>query len=335
MIFGTDFKQLLKRLYRFTLFIMKIEPIDEIVPLKIDSPQVEENLHRLALLLEDVRNFGTVVIRAVFIDDKGINEYVRSVVTCFLRQIVEDVDAISILINNSASDPCFLNLRRLFENYIYLKYVLKERSEERAKAYYVNHLLSKRRHAEEGDYSTSIGKEHKTKIEKDDIAKFLELESQDCRSEVEKIDSILQKPECQSIKTAFDQRKKELKRARIHWYSLIDGPTSLDGLSNSVGCSGLYEVLYRYFSKFSHSENELENIDSEGAGQAGLVQIRNPEHAQLITQMALTYAFYSFQITVRTLRPQCRRCLYQFYKENIDSPLTELKEKEVISVIRK
>lgn len=314
---------------------MKIEPIDEIVPLTIDSSQVEENLHRLSLLLEDIRNFGTVVIRAVFIDDKGINEYVRSITTCFLRQIVEDIDAISILINKSSSDPCFLNLRRLFENYIYLKFILKEKSEERAKAYYVNHLLKKRKEAEEGDFSTNLGKAHKAKIKNDEIARYLELEHKDCRSDVDRIDSVLQKPQYQSVKNEFEHRKTELKGGRVHWYSLYGGPTSLEGLSISVGHSGLYEVLYRYFSKFIHSENELENIDSEGDGQAGLVQIRNPEHAQIITKVALTFAFYSFQITIGTLRPQCRRCLYQFYKENIESPLTELKGKEVISVIRK
>jgi hypothetical protein len=314
---------------------MKIEPIDEIVPLKIDSPQVEENLHRLALLLEDVRTFGTIIIRVVFIDDTGINEYVRSVVSCFLRQIVEDIDAISVLINKSISDPCFLNLRRLFENYIYLKFILKEKSEERAKAYYVSHLLKKRLNAEKSDYSTSLGKERKAKIEKDEIAMHIELETKDCKGEFEKIDTILRKTAYQDVANEFARRKSESKKSRIHWYSLFGGPTSIEGLSNSVGCSGLYEVLYRYFSNFSHSENELDNIDSEGAGQAGLVQTRNPENAQDITQMALTYALYSFQITLQTVRPQCLKCLTHFYIENIQHPLSELKDKKIINVIRK
>lgn len=311
---------------------MRIEPIDEIVPLKIDSPQVEENLHRFALLLEDVRNFGTIVIRTVFIDDKGINEYVRLVCTCFLRQIVEDIDAISIQINQSSSDPCYLNVRRLFENYIYLKFILKEKSEERAKAYYVNHLLKKRRHAEEEDSSTLSGKELRAKIVKDEMAKNMSLSTQDCKSTVSNIDGILQKPQYQSIKSDFDKRKKEKKKSK--WYSLFDGPENLECLSNSIGCSGQY-YLYRYYSRYTHSENELDNIDSQGSGLAGLVQVRNPENAQQIVQMVLNYVLLSFQIVLKTLRPQCLKCFRQFFIENLRFSLHELRNKKIINVIRK
>jgi hypothetical protein len=311
---------------------MKIEPIDEIVPLKIDSPQVEENLHRLALLVEDVRNFGTYIIRSVFIDDKGINEFVRSVVSCFLRQMVEDLDAISIQIKQSSSDPCYLNLRRLFENYIYLKFVLKDKSEERAKAYYVNHLLKKRKLAEEEDSSTSSGKELRAKLAKDEHAKYFPPSTQDCKSKVDSIDAILQKSRYQSIKFEFDKRKREKKKTK--WYSLFDGPDSLESLSASVGCSGQY-YLYRFYSRYAHSENELENIDAEGNSLAGLVQIRNPENAQQIVQMALNYALFSFQTALKSLRPQCLKCFRHFYIDNLRLSISELKNVKIINVIRK
>jgi len=309
---------------------MKIEPIDEIIPLTIGNPQVEENLNRFSLLIVDVRNLGSIFIGEIFKDDKGINKYVRSVVTCFLRQIIEDMDAISILINKSSADPCFLNLRRLFENHIYLKYILKEKCEERAKAYYVNHLINKRKIAEKEDASTNQGKILREKLKKDELSENFSIPTKECKSETDKIDKILQEPQYQYLKTEFD-KQKEIKRT--HWYSLDNKSTSLERLSDFVGCSGRYEALYRYFSQYSHSENELDNIDWQEAGQARLVQIRNPEHAQLITQLTLTYGLDSFRIAIQTLKPSCLKCFTQFYKENIEFNSSELRNKKLINVI--
>lgn len=268
----------------------------------------------------------------------------RAVIACFLRRIVEDIDAISTLMKKSLSDPCFLNVRRLFENYIYLKFILKEKEkiEERAKAYYVNHLLNKRNNAEEEDNSTLRGKALRAKIEKDDIAKYLSVSSQDCKNTVDAIDSILQQPQYQQIKNEFDRIKKEKRKKGKkgikrklgnHWYSLFDGPTNLEELSAKVGCSGLY-YLYGYYSKYSHSENELDNLDSQGAGQAGLVQTRNAEKAQQIAQMTLNYGLFSFQIALQTLMPRCLKCYKLFYQKNIQFLSSELRNKNIINVIR-
>jgi len=311
---------------------MKIEPIDEIIPLTIGNVHIENNLNLFSLLIEDVKNFGSIIIGKIFNDDKRINEYVRSVVSCLLRQLIEYMDAIAILIKKSSSDPCILILRGLFENHIYLKFVLREKSEERAKAYYVSHLLTKKRNAEEHDFSTNLGRELKNKIEKDDISKYLSLTTQNCQSEVDKIDKILQKPKYQYIKNEFDKRKME--RKKTHWYSLFNGPTNLELLSNSVGCLGRYNILYRYFSKYAHSENQLDNIDPQGAGMAGLVQIRNPEQAQQITQLTLTYGLDSFRIAIETLFPSLLNYYKQFYKENIEHLSSEMRNKNLIQVIR-
>lgn len=311
---------------------MKIEPIDEIVPLKIDSPQIEENLHRLSLLLEEVRDFGSIIIAEIFKDDKGINEYVRSVISCFLRQIVEDIDAISVLINKSISDPCFLNLRRLFENYIYLKFILKEKSEERAKAYRVNHLLDKRKQAEREDSSTNAWKQLIEETEKDELLKKMPIPTKDRKSEIDKIDGILQKPKYLYIKNEFDQLKSK-RKSRVHWYSLFGGPGDLAKLSRDIGCSGLYN-FYRYYSKFMHTESGLDNLDATGPEEAGLIQIRNPEHAQDIFQMSLNFAQLSFIIVIEALKPQLMTDYTRFYIENIRPHVIELTKTNAINVIR-
>lgn len=312
---------------------MKIEPIDEIVPLKIDSPQIEENLHRLSLLLEEVRDFGSIIIAEIFKDDKGINEYVRSVISCFLRQIVEDIDAISVLINKSISDPCHLNLRRIFENYIYLKFILKEKSEERAKAYRVNHLLNKRKQVEREDSSTDAWKQLKEEIEKDELLNKMPIPTKDRKSDIAKIDDILQKPKYLDIKNEFDQLIKKRGKFSVRWYSLFGGKDNLAKLSEGIGCSGIYNY-YRYYSQLTHNETALDNLDSVGPEEAGLIQIRNPEHAQEIFQMALNFAINSFIIVLETLKPQLMTNFTRFYIENIRPSIIELSRTNIINVIR-
>lgn len=319
---------------------MQIEPIDAIVPLIIGDAQVERNLHQLSLLLDDFRNYGSIIIRAIILDDKGINVHVRAVVSVLLRKVVEDIDAISILINKSSSAPCLLNLRNLFENHIYLKFILKENSIERAKAYYVSYLLNKRKHAERYDCSTPRGKEQLTKMKNDGLDIDMSFPSMDCKKQVDEIDRKLQESQYQNIINEFDRIKKEKnnknKKGKLgnHWYSLFGGPTSLEELSKEVKCSGLY-FFYRQFSEYSHSENEFENLDSPWTEETGLVQIRNPESAQEIILNTLEFGFLCFYNTLETLKPQCLKCFILYYKNNVEPHQIELCKNQIINVIRK
>lgn len=313
---------------------MKVEPIDEIVPLKIDSPQIEENLLRFSALLKEVRNFGSIIVAEIFKDDKRINDYVRSVISCFLRDIIEDIDSIAVLISKSIAEPCKLNLRRIFENYIYLKFILKENSENRAKAYRVFSLLNKKKETERDDCSTIAWKQLKEAIEKDELLKNISLPTRDRKTDITKISEILQSPRYIGVMKEIEQLKSNKKgKKQVHWYSLFGGKSNLAELSASIGCSGIY-YLYRFYSRFAHNESALENLDFVGPNEAGLIQIRNPEHAQDICQMALNFSLHSFQIALNTLKPELQNNYTQFYIENIRPSVIELSKQKVINVIR-
>jgi hypothetical protein len=313
---------------------MKIEPIDEIFPLKIENPQIEETLRKFSILLQEVGIFGSIIVADIFKDDKGINEYVRSVISCLLRDIVEDIDAISVLINKSISNPCRLNLRRIFENYIYLKFILKEKSENRAKAYRVCALLNKIKEAEREDCSTNAWKQLKKEIEEDELLKNISMPTKDRKPAIAEIEKILQSPRYLGVMDEIEQLKKSKKiKNQFHWYSLFGGRNNLADLSASIGCSGIYN-LYRFYSKFAHNETALENLDFTGPNEAGLIQIRNPEHAQDICQMALNFSLHALQIALDSLKPELMKIYTRFYIENIRPSVIELSKQKVINVIR-
>jgi hypothetical protein len=329
--------------------MIKIKPVDGIINSIIGDAQAMKNFHQLSSLLKNFSDYGSIIIRSIFLDDKGITENVRIVTSVLLRRVIEDIDAISVLINKAVSDPCYLYLRRLYENLIHLKFILKEKkeSEERAKAYRRNHLLKKRKDAEFYDFSTPSGKNQMEKMKKDGIDEEISISSIDCKYEIDEIDKELQEPQYQNIKNKIDRIKKENKENRIkrkkgekggkilgtRWYSLFDGrPTNMELLSKEVDCSGLY-FLYCKFSKYTHSENELENINLLKTGQAELIQIRNPMHAQNIVLMALEFGYLSFYTALETLKTtQCLKCFLLFYKENIVPQRAELKNDDIFNL---
>ena len=327
---------------------INIKPIDGIINSTIiGDAKAIKNFNLLSSLLLDFRDYGSIIISSILLDDKGVTPHVRIVASVLLRRVIEDIDAISVLINEAVPDPCFLYLRRLYENLIYLKFILKEKekSEERAKAYHVNHLQKKRKDAEFYDFSTPSGKKQIAKMKKDGINEDISNLSIDSKNEVDGINKELQEEQYQNIINEIDRIKKEnneiIKKRKkgerggeilgTRWYSLFDGPANMKLLSEEVDCSGLY-FFYCQFSKYTHSENELENIDLSKTGQAGLHQIRNPEHTQKIVLMALEFGYLSYHIALETLKPQCLNSFYKYYQNNIEPSKVELKKNDIFEM---
>jgi len=326
---------------------IKIKPVDGIINLTIGDAQAMKNFHQLSLLLLDFRNYGSIIIRSIFLDDT-ITIHVRKVISVLLQKVIEDIDAISVLINEAVSEPCFLNLRRLYENYIYLKFILKEEKEmeERAKAYYYFYLRNEIKDAEMYDFSTPLGKQQMSKMKSD--KKYIDLSSLsiDSKNIVDKNNRILYEPQYKSIKDEIDRIKEVNKEIRKNWkkgekgggklsgdswYSLFDGPTSIEVLSNKVGCAALY-FLYRRFSAHLHLEKSLENLNSPGNDKIELAQIRNPENAQNNVLMTLEFGYLSFYTVLETLQPQCLKCFLFYYKNNIEPDRVELRNSKIFNM---
>ena len=65
------------------------------------------------------------------------DEFVDTVICLFLRKIMEQLDALNILIDAGAFSPMQVIVRTLLENTVGLEFILKEDTRKRAAAYYL------------------------------------------------------------------------------------------------------------------------------------------------------------------------------------------------------
>jgi hypothetical protein len=95
-----------------------MNPVPEILPREINDDHLREILTQLALGLEQAVNFGTHILK--WLAEIDTSERHRTVFIMLLRQYLELLDAVSILVRQSSIDPCKILLRSMFEILLYL-----------------------------------------------------------------------------------------------------------------------------------------------------------------------------------------------------------------------
>ena len=99
--------------------------------------------HDILEVMGDMSNYGSNLIPRCFtISKRGLDDAI--VLGIFLKQSVSMFDAIEILLSNAAVYPSHLQERVLFEVSIYLEWMLKDNTLEKAKYYYVANLRQER-----------------------------------------------------------------------------------------------------------------------------------------------------------------------------------------------
>ena len=67
------------------------------------------------------------------------DDFIDIVMCLFIRKIMEQLDAINVLFSVSSFNQAQILLRSLIENTVSLEFVLKEETEKRAAAYFLEH----------------------------------------------------------------------------------------------------------------------------------------------------------------------------------------------------
>jgi hypothetical protein len=207
----------------------------------------------------------------------------------FLRNLIENIDAIGILVRQGASDPAKALLRTVLENFFSLEYLLAENQTERCICFHVWNTYHNYKYYEMLDGSSEHAKRLHALFKKD---KSLQDSSPLVLEIVEKMKvnakQLLALPLYQQFAVEFERTKLKLKKNNPHWYSLYDGPQSVEALANKSQYPALYEV-YRGLSNTVHGVNIIQGkIAAIGDGEIGIDQLRFPKEAHSMTQYAHT-----------------------------------------------
>lgn len=253
-------------------------------------------------LLEEVANYGTILTTKAF--DRSEKKLADAVIVAvMLKHAISMLDAISILASKSAVTASYLPLRALFENSIYLQWVLQGNTDFRAAAFYywdVRRQLSWARAAKAGTIE-----EKKFREDVSDASWFNADLFQNHQKEIDQTIGILEAkltaPELRGVHARYEHLRKCEKRIK-DWYAL-DGVGNLREMSKKVGLQALYKVFYSHFSESTHGGAIGRHMGFRGR-ELLFEPIRSPVDWDQVVRNALTFSFQTYRSIIKKYCPE-------------------------------
>lgn len=248
---------------------------------------------------------GSIVIKFGEIQNEmttGISrkdDFVDTVIILFVRKIMEQIDAINVLYSVCLFEPAQIILRSLIENIVGLEFILKENTERRAAAYYLEHHYqeiekSKIYFDEESEYGKLIIAQ-KGRDEFDKDCEKIEKKKQALnRLITSKL--VFQETDIARKKKINDKKtqNKKGKKVYIQWYEVCSDITSIYGLMKEVGYEKYYDAIYGGLSFESHGLNATMGMSVDKNGIA-LKRIRNPKDGSATFELVCSFSIGALQ----------------------------------------
>jgi len=298
---------------------MPTNPILDIIPRNIENEEVTTALRQFSSTVDEIVNFGSHILKWCLDAATGGDENLPLFLS--LRHILELIDSISINIRESSVFPCKLLLRGVLESYFGATYMLEDKSKtkKRAMAFMICYVNRRLNIYKKLIPSTDANKNFIKKIEDDRLVGKAKIGNPPkiLNSLIANLDGLLKKPSYKRANDEF-QRFKKSGRRDPYWYSLYDGPKNLEELANHLKLSGLYHVLYRHWSEAVHGTDIIEGkIFRDISGQGGIIQLRLPGDAQVITSLTLSIACDLFKLYVQYFVPETLPDYTTWYMQEI------------------
>ena len=247
-----------------------------------EHENVKEVIEQASNVLDLViTRFGEVE-NEMTIGTSRIDDFVDIVIILFIRKIMELLDSINVLYSVGLFEPAQIMLRTLIESIVSLEFILKEDTEKRAAAYFLEHHYQEIDKSEiylnpESEYGKMIIYQ-KGKEVFDRNCEDLEKKKQGLRGVVES-KSIFQEIDIlrRNKLDIKNNKNKYKKKVYIQWYEVCSDITSFYGLMQEVGYEKYYDGIYGGLSFESHGLNATMGMSINENGFS-LKWIRNPEN---------------------------------------------------------
>lgn len=265
-------------------------PVEEIVPNEID-PYLKSLLYDYSSLLTEIVNYGSHILQWDIIEPRDGKD--NNIPSLYLRNALELLDGISQLIKVSSIDPAKHLARSLFENNLNLMYLIEKDERLRVDSFLVwkikNEINTYKKLISEHDAS----KEFKTKLSKDPLNINLEqfMDREETKEFLKAKIDLLKTERYRDIALEYEKTKTKFKR-KPNWYSLYNGPASIQALASHFGKIYLYEFEYRHFSNHIHSQHVSKGfaLVKGEEDKAQIIQIRDFHSCKNVTFSAINYS---------------------------------------------
>jgi hypothetical protein len=284
--------------------------------------EFQKDLDNLASGLHKLATIGAMVLKwDMERDTPGREELIPGLL--FLRNQIELIESISVLLQSALTDPCKLLLRTSFETQLQLEYLLGDDQDRRGACFIVWNAHKSISTYKKSDGVSEEYKQLKAKFDKDRFAKGSAPKIlENAQRLIDNDMTLLNKDEYKTVNAEYLRLKKE-KKKKITWFSLFNGPADIEGLAAHCNLQATYEILYRSWSNFSHGTDIMRGkISQNELGHLQVCQIRNPLQAEQVALHCFNFGLLTFDTFVkkRVIHKQkefleCYRELASFHEE--------------------
>jgi hypothetical protein len=291
---------------------MPTEPFKLLFDPELSKAAAKERITAAVALIEEVRNYGHRLFARCGYRPEGGDENVAILFLYF--HLMEMLDAVGILVSESAPVPAELQVRAIFEALISLSFILKADTPRRGHAYLVCSFAERIRFYETLDPSTPAGQRFRQALASDPNCAWMRPETP-CPEAIDNLKSGLAQP---GYAEAYDEYQRLSARRPAQWYKLFSGPNTLRELAREVEREGTYEVLYGEWSILGHAKNALLRhlVESQTGGPA-VRPIRNPETIPQTVSHAVGFALEATRLMIEKYRPDELTRYNQWYVREV------------------
>ncbi len=296
-------KDFFYRLVRYLNKIMHEIEYKEILDREKHTSDVRSNFSDELNLLKDLINYGTNLIPRTYVSsDRGLSSVI--IIGVLLKQIVSMFDALEILISNANIHAAQLAARAIFEASVYLEWMIKENTDNKAKYYYVSNLRVERKWAQrtiEGTPEHESFSHVRDQLNVDPGAKNPEMENQ-AQTHLAEVNRILAQDSFKEIDEELERLKnKNRQKIEPSWYKPFQ-VHSLRHMAKLIKRHAEYDIFYSQGSEVTHAARYKDHIKIS-SGRITFKPIRLLEGLKSLLFSTISIVLKTYKIVLNFYRP--------------------------------
>jgi hypothetical protein len=281
-------------------------PHEALLERELISFEIKQKLQEQNTLLVNLVNYGTnLIIRCVNVSEKIPENIV--VLGVLLKNFVAMLDSMQILLSEGAVLGAAVQARAMWESSISIEWILKDKSLDRAKHYFVCYFCRRI-----SNNKKIVGESEKRskfisglKEISDDLASTISHLEPMAQEDIDQIEKMLAGEDYRDINKAFAERERNLANKKgylreLKWYE-IKGIQSVRRLAKETGNIAFYDVLYNQFSEASHSTNVSAHVFFN-KDKIELKPIRDLEEIHTMISVACSLSLHTYQVILAHYR---------------------------------
>ncbi|MGH7841492.1 MAG: DUF5677 domain-containing protein [Candidatus Binataceae bacterium] len=264
----------------------------------LSKVSAKERIDASIALIEETRNYGHALFARCACRPEGGDENIA--ILFLYYHLLEMLDAVGVLVAESAPVPAELQVRAIFEALLALSYMLQGDTVRRAHAYWVAAFADRIKFYETLDPSTPAGERYLAALKSDPNCATMQIAPPRPEA-IANLKSGLAQP---GYAEAYTEYRRLSRRRPADWYQLFGGPRNLRELAREIAREGTYEVLYGEWSILGHGKDALlRNLVGGRTGGPAVRAIRNPETIPQTVSFAADFTLEATRLMLQRYRP--------------------------------